>query len=103
MPDIDLNAMRAYVLDKFIKEGDFDFLKAGGLDAMVNAMLELDAAYMASLAEDAVYDDDEAYERLFTALQARYPQYKMYCLRLAEDYLDFAEEYLASVGAIEWE
>lgn len=103
MPEIDFSAMRAYVLDKFIKEGDFDFLKAGELDTMLDAMLEIDTAYMNSLAEDAVYDDDEAYERLFTALQARYPQYKMYCLRLAEDYLDFAEEYLASVGAIEWE
>lgn len=104
MPEgIDLTAMRAYILDKFVKEGDFDFLKPGELDAMTDAMMELDTAYMASLGEDSVYDDDGAYEKLFAAMQTRYPQYKMYCMRLCEDYLDFAEEYLASVGAIEWE
>lgn len=103
MPDIDLGAMRSYVIDKFTKEGDFDFLKPGELAAMADAMLELDTAYMNSLGEDDVYDDDTAYEKLFAAMQERYPQYKMYCMRLAEDYLDFAEEYLASVGAIEWE
>jgi hypothetical protein len=103
MPDIDKSAMRAYVLDKFVKEGDFDFLKSGELNEMVDAMIELDTAYMDSLAEDAMYEDDDAYEKLFTAMQERYPQYKMYCMRLAEDYLDFAEEYLVSVGAIEWE
>lgn len=103
MPDIDKSAMRAYVLDKFVKEGDFDFLKSGELNEMVDAMIELDTAYMDYLAEDAMYEDDDAYEKLFTAMQERYPQYKMYCMRLAEDYLDFAEEYLVSVGAIEWE
>lgn len=103
MPDIDKGAMRAYVLDKFVKEGDFEFLKNGELNEMVDAMIELDTAYMDSLTEDGVYEDDDAYEKLFTAMQARYPQYKMYCMRLAEDYLDFAEEYLVSVGAIEWE
>ena len=103
MAEIDLTAMRAYVLDKFVKEGDFDFLKPGELETMVDAMIELDAAYMDSLTEAAVYDDDTAYEKLFAAMQERFPQYKMYCMRLAEDYLDFAEEYLASIGAIEWE
>ena len=103
MPDIDKGAMRAYVLDKFVKEGDFDFLKSGELNEMVDAMIELDTAYMDSLTEDAMYEDDDAYEKLFTSMQERYPQYKMYCMRLAEDYLDFAEEYLVSVGAIEWE
>jgi hypothetical protein len=103
MPDIDKSAMRTYVLDKFVKEGDFEFLKSAELNEMVDAMIELDTAYMNSLTEDAVYEDDDAYEKLFTAMQVRYPQYKMYCMRLAEDYLDFAEEYLVSVGAIEWE
>ena len=27
--DVDMQEMRAYILDKFRKEGDFDFLKEG--------------------------------------------------------------------------
>ena len=49
------------------------------------------------------YDDDAAYEALYADLQQRFPAYKMYAMRLSEDYLDFAEEYLVSVDAIEWE
>lgn len=99
---IDKNAMRAYVLDKFQKEGDFDFLKEEELAAMVDTMLELDAAYAESIGDD-VYDDDAAYDAMYAALQEKYPDYKMYCMRLAEDYLDFSEEYLVSIDAIEWE
>ena len=90
--DVDMQEMRAYILDKFRKEGDFDFLKEGELEAMVDALLQEDQAYLASLPEDGEYDDDAAYEA-----------YKMYAMRLSEDYLDFAEEYLVSVDAIEWD
>lgn len=101
--DVDKNEMRAYILDKFSKEGDFDFLKEGELTTMVDALLEADGAYMASLPEEGEYDDDAAYELFFAALQERFPDYKMYAMRMAEDYLDFAEEYLVSVDAIEWD
>lgn len=101
--DVDMQAMRAYILDKFQKEGDFSFLKEGELEQMVDAMLATDGAYMATLPEDGEYDDDAAYEALFADLQSRFPAYKMYAMRLSEDYLDFAEEYLVSVDAIEWD
>ena len=102
---IDENALRAYVIDKFSAEGDFDFLKEWELPAIVDAMRGFDEEYMRASGADVgeLYDDDDAYELIFTNLQAAYPQYKMYCMRLAEDYLDFVEEYLASVNAIEWE
>ena len=100
---VDMQEMRAYILDKFQKEGDFDFLKEGELEAMVDAMLAADAAYMEPLPEDGEYDDDAAYEALYADLQQRFPAYKMYAMRLSEDYLDFAEEYLVSVDAIEWD
>lgn len=102
---IDENALRAYVIDKFSAEGDFDFLKEEELPAIVDAMRGFDEEYMRASGADVgeLYDDDDAYELIFTNLQAAYPQYKMYCMRLAEDYLDFVEEYLASVNAIEWE
>ncbi len=100
---VDMQEMRAYILDKFQKEGDFDFLQEGELEAMVDAMLAADAAYMEPLPEDGEYDDDAAYEALYADLQQRFPAYKMYAMRLSEDYLDFAEEYLVSVDAIEWD
>ena len=101
--DVDMQEMRAYILDKFRKEGDFDFLKEGEMEAMVDALLQEDQAYLASLPEDGEYDDDAAYEALYAHMQARFPEYKMYAMRLSEDYLDFAEEYLVSVDAIEWD
>jgi hypothetical protein len=103
--DVDVSEMKKYILGKFTAEGDFDFLKEGELTAIVDALLELDEEYMKKSGADdgAVYDDDEAYELIFAGIQKRFAQYKMYAMRLVEDYMDFAEEYLASVGAIEWE
>ncbi|HWQ58245.1 MAG TPA: hypothetical protein VN540_04425 [Clostridia bacterium] len=103
--DVDVNEMKKYILDKFAAEGDFSFLKEGELPAMVDALMALDEEYMKGSGADAgeVYDDDAAFERIFEGMKVRFPQYKMYAMRLAEDYMDFAEEYLGSVGAIEWE
>jgi len=101
--DVDQKEMRAYILDKFQKEGDFDFLKDGEMETILDAMLAIDKGYMITLPEDGEYDDDAAYELIFADLQTRYPDYKMYAMRMAEDYLDFAEEYLVSVDAIEWD
>ena len=101
--DVDMNAMKAYIIEKFKAEGDFDFPKEGLLEEMVTEMLSLDQAYMAKLGEEDEYDDDDVYDMLFAAMQKKYPDYKMFAMRLAEDYLDFAEEYLVSVDAIEWD
>ena len=100
--DIDFGQLRVYVLEKFQKEGDFAFLKAEELTAMVDAMMELDQAYIQSVGE-GIYDDDAAYEAIFAQMQLKFPAHKMYCMRLTEDYLDFAEEYLVSINAIDWE
>ena len=103
--DVDVNALREYVLNKFRTEGDFTFLKEGELETMVDALIALDNEYMAKSGADEgeVYDDDEAYELIFAGMQKKFPQYKMYAMRLSEDYLDFTEEYLASIDAIDWE
>ena len=101
--DVDMNAMKAYIIEKFKAEGDFEFLKEGLLEEMVTEMLSLDQAYMAKLGEDDEYDDDDVYDILFETMQKKYPDYKMFAMRLAEDYLDFAEEYLVNVDAIEWD
>lgn len=75
------------------------------MPAVVDALMELDEEYMqkSGANDGALYDDDEAYELIFAGIGKRFAQYKMYAMRLTEDYMDFAEEYLASVGAIEWE
>ena len=101
--DVDLNEMKAYILNKFNVEGDFDFLKDGLMEELVDAMMAIDQSYLAKLGEDDDYDDDDAYDLLYEGMQKKYPELKMYAMRLSEDYLDFAEEYLESVGAIEWE
>ena len=101
--DVDINAMKAYILNKFNVEGDFDFLKDGLMEELVDAMMAIDQSYLAKLGEDDDYDDDDAYDLLYEGMQKKYPELKMYAMRLSEDYLDFSEEYLESVGAIEWE
>lgn len=101
--DVDLNEMKAYILNKFNVEGDFDFLKDGLMEELVDAMMAIDQNYLAKLGEDDDYDDDDAYDLLYEWMQKKYPELKMYAMRLSEDYLDFSEEYLESVGAIEWE
>ena len=101
--DVDLNEMKAYILNKFNVEGDFDSLKDGLMEELVDAMMAIDQNYLAKLGEDDDYDDDDAYDLLYEGMQKKYPELKMYAMRLSEDYLDFSEEYLESVGAIEWE
>ena len=101
--DVDLNEMKAYILNKFNVEGDFDFLKDGLMEELVDAMMAIDQNYLAKLGDDDDYDDDDAYDLLYEGMQKKYPELKMYAMRLSEDYLDFSEEYLESVGAIEWE
>ena len=100
--DVDMNALPDYVLTKFQNEGDFDFLKEGMLEKLVDAMIKLDETYMEGLGEDGEYDDDAAYDLMFDNIQKQFPDYKMYAMRLCEDYLDFVEEFLVSQDAIEW-
>lgn len=103
--DINIEEMKAYIINKFTVEGDFDFLEEGELKRIVDDLMELDNEYMAKSGADEGedYDDDDAYELIFAGMQKRWAKYKEFAMRLSEDYLDFAEEYLESVGAIEWE
>ena len=105
MPEIDSAAALKYVLDKFKEQGDYSFLKEGELETMVAIMQAMDEEYMkaSGVDEGGIYDDEAAFDKLFAGMQAKFPEYKMYCMRLAEDYMDYYEEYLESIGAIEWE
>lgn len=103
--DINLIESKDYIIEKFRKEGDFDFLSDGDLERIVETLITADDKYMdeAGVYDGGVYDEDEAYGRLFETVSADFPEYKTYAMRLTEDYMDFAEEYLASIEAIEWE
>lgn len=84
--------------------GDYDFLPPKDLDAMVDALVSMDAEYMreAGVAEGGIYDDEVAFDRLLAGMKERFSQYQMYLMRMTEDYMDIFEEYLDSIDAIEW-
>ena len=94
----------AFILNKFKEQGDFSFVDEGLFREMVRSIQELDAQYIDQCeSEDAVYDDDEAYERIHHAMTEKYPDLKTYMMRLVDDYLGYSEDYLESIGAIDWE
>ena len=97
-------AHRRHVLSAFIEKGDFPAIMD---DSTLEKLLDiaLDDAYMedSGANEGAVYDDDAAYEYLHQKMLAAYPDYKAYLMRFVEDYLDYNEAYLESIGAIDWE
>lgn len=102
---INASAAKEYITGKFRAEGDFEFIGADVLDEIVAQLVATDDKYMQDngIYDGGVYDEDEAYELLLACLRSKFPQYAMYAMRLTEDYMDFAEEYLASIDAIEWE
>ena len=97
---------KAFIVEKFLDAGDFtQIVTQEELTRMVTDALALDEAYMKQSGADegAVYDDDAAFTYLLDKIMPRYPEHKMYLMRFVEDYMDFNEEYLTSIGAIEWE
>ncbi len=100
----DKKEARSFILGEFRKQGDFDFVGAELFGKMLDALMELDGKYLEKVEErDGYYDDEEAYAFLHGEMTERFPEYKMYMMRLVEDYLDYNEDYLNSIGAIDWE
>jgi hypothetical protein len=97
---------KAFILGCFREQGDFgEIVDEKTLDEMVSAVMALDAAFMKETGADEgeVYDDDAAYDYMFEKMTARFADYKMYMLRLVEDYMDYNERYLDSLGLIDWD
>ena len=96
---------RAYIADKFTKQGDFSILPKDVFEKMLDKVMELDEAFMAQsgVNDGEVYDDDQAFEYMMQKLQEAYPEQKMYAMRFVEDYMEYDEAYLESAGLIEWE
>ena len=96
---------RAFLADKFDQQGDFGILPRDVFEKMLDKVMELDEAFMAEsgVNDGAVYDDDQAFEYMMEKLQAAFPEQKMYVMRFVEDYMEYDEAYLESVGLIDWE
>ena len=96
---------RAYIADKFAKQGDFSILPKDVFEKMLDTVMDLDEAFMdqAGVNDGAVYDDDKAFEYMMCELQTAFPEQKMYAMRFVEDYMEYDEAYLESVGLIDWE
>lgn len=105
MEEYSIENAKAYILNKFTEQGDFLILPADVLDSMLTKALALDEEFMekSGVNDGAEYDDEAAYNYLFEAMQQAFPDQKMYCMRFVDDYLDYSEQYMDSIGAIEWE
>lgn len=96
----------AYILEKFKEQGDFpDIMDEDTLSRMIGAAATYDEVFINETGADngEVYDDDAAFEYLQNRLADQFPDHKMYIMRFVEDYMDYNELYLDSIGAIEWE
>ena len=96
---------RAYLLRHLIDQGDYGFLPEGMLETMLDKLIALDEAFMkkTGVEDGEPYDDEAAQQEIFTGMAAAFPDYRMYMMRLTEDYLDYNEEYLDEIGGIDWE
>ena len=96
---------RAYIADRFARQGDFGILPKDVFEKMLDAVMDLDEAFMAQTGVDegAVYDDDQAFEYMMKKMQEAFPEQKMYAMRFVEDYMEYSEAYLESAGLIDWE
>jgi len=100
--DINVSAAAEIIAREFENEGDFDFMKEEEREGLIKKLITVDLAYMDEIGE-GIYDEDVVYERLYAAAEEQCPQYKTYLMRFVDDYMDFMEQYLVSVGAVEWE
>ena len=101
----DAKAAKEYIAEKFREQGDFSIIEPKLFDQMLDRVMALDEEYMESsgVEDGGVYDDDAAYDYMHEKLMAEFPEHKMYMMRLVDDYMEYNEAYLDSIGAIEWE
>ena len=108
MESMEYSARQAqqFMMEQFTRQGDFlELFSSEALEALVGEAMALDEKYMQSSGADdgAIYDDDDAYDYLYERMCAAHPEHRMYMMRFVEDYMEFNERYLESIGAIEWE
>ena len=96
---------KKFIKQRFMEQGDFLILKEEVFDRMLDRIVELDESFMETTGvnDGEVYDDEKAFEYMFAEMQKSFEEQKMYCMRFVEDYMDYSEAYLDSIGAIDWE
>lgn len=96
---------RTFILEKLEKAGEYAFLPSGRLEEMLDKIITLDEQFMneTGVEDGEVYDDEAAQEYLFKNMAEAFPEHRMYLMRFTEDYLDYNEDYLESIGAIDWD
>lgn len=100
--ELNLIEAQSFITEKFRNAGDFDFINDEDLGAIIRMLLDLDAAYLDEIGDD-VYDEEVIYERMMSSANKQFDKYKTYLMRFVDDYMDFMEQYLVSIDAIEWE
>jgi len=96
---------RAYILGCFHEQGDFlEIVDEKTLGELVDAVMARDTAFMHETGADEgeVYEDDAAFDYMHAHMSERFDEHKMYMLRRVEDYMDYNERYLESLGLIDW-
>lgn len=101
--ELDREQAKQYIAEKFKNQGDFDFISEQDFAKMLETLIDIDQKYLDEIGEELPYDEDEVFERMQRTLQKDYPSYKTYLMRFVDDYMDFMEEYLVSIDAVEWE
>ncbi len=100
-----MEGARAFILEKLARAGEYAFLPSGVMEEMLDKIITLDAAFMqeTGVEDGETYDDEAAQAYLFKGMAEAFPDHKMYMMRFSEDYLDYNEDYLESIGAIDWD
>lgn len=102
--ELDIIAAKDFIIGKFRNAGDFDFIPDEQMDEIVSALAAIDNEYLKKIAEDdSPYDEEYVYEHMLKAVLSKFSKYQTYLMRLVDDYMDFMEQYLVSIDAVEWE
>ncbi|MBR4634914.1 MAG: hypothetical protein IKO51_00945 [Clostridia bacterium] len=101
--ELNLEEAKKYIAEKFRNQGDYDFISEFDFSAMLDALLALDQAYLDEIGEEEPYDEDVIFERMHADLVKKFPALKTYLMRFVDDYMDFMEQYLVSIDAVDWE
>lgn len=103
--NFDAGAARAYIIERFARQGDFLIFGEDAIAEMTAQAMALDEAFIHDTDADGegFYDDDAAFDYMLQGMQRAFPEHKMYMMRFVEDYMDYNEEYLDAQGLIDWE
>lgn len=102
--ELDIIAAKDFIAGKFRNAGDFDFIPDEQLEEIISALVAIDDEYLRKIAEDdSPYDEEYVYEYMLKSVSSKFSRYQTYLMRLVDDYMDFMEQYLVSIDAVEWE